>query len=97
MKLTQTLVGVVGRRSSPRPVVKEGFANVAVVALCVVFAVAHQASLAVLDTLAGVAVTLTPVRQRTFIVKMRRVFMFKQEVDSSCFSGDELFPRSNWD
>lgn len=40
-ELTQTLVGVVRRRSSPRPVVEEGFADVAVVALGVVFAVAH--------------------------------------------------------
>lgn len=65
VKLTQTLVSVVGRRTSPRPVVEEGFADVAVVALRVVFAVAHQTSLAVLHTLAGVAVTLAPVRQRT--------------------------------
>lgn len=103
-KLTQTLVSVVGRRSSPRPVVEEGLADIAVVALRVVFAVAHDASLAVLHTLAGVAVTLTPVRQcthtqtpTTFIVKMNRVFVFKQEVDSSCFSGDELFPLCNCD
>lgn len=65
VKLTKTLVGVVGRRSSPRSVVEEGFADVAVVAVCVVFAVAHRASLTVLHTLAGVAVTLTPVGQST--------------------------------
>lgn len=65
MKLTQTLVSVVGCRASPRPVVEEGFADVAVVALRVVFAVAHQTSLAVLHTLTGVAITLTPARQCT--------------------------------
>lgn len=73
VELTQTLVRVVSRRSPPRPVVEKGFADVAVVTLRVVFAVAHQASLAVLHALAGVAVTLTPVKQcthTTFIVKM---------------------------
>lgn len=57
--LTQTLVGVVGRGSPPRPVVVERLADAAVVSLRVVFAVADQPS-RLLHTLAGVAVTLAP-------------------------------------
>lgn len=59
-RLTQTLVGAVGRRSPPGPVVKERLALLAVVAGGVVFAVTHQPSSIVPHALAGVAVTLTP-------------------------------------
>lgn len=59
-RLTQTLVGVVGRRSPPGPVVEERFAHVTVDALRVVFTVTHQPSTASLHTLAGMAMTLTP-------------------------------------
>lgn len=65
VKLTQTLVGVVGGGSSPRPVVVKRLADVTVVALRVVFTVTHQPPSAVLHTLTGVAVTLTPVRKHT--------------------------------
>lgn len=57
--LTQTLVGVVGRGSAPRPVVVERLADAAVVTVRVVFAAADQPS-CVLHTLAGVAVALAP-------------------------------------
>lgn len=59
-RLTQTLVGAVGRRSPPGPVVEERLALLAVVAGGVVFTVTHQPSSIVPRALAGVAVTLTP-------------------------------------
>lgn len=62
--LTQTLVGVFGGGSPPWPVVVERFADVAVVALCVVLAVTHHLAVLVLHTLAGVTVTLTPEEQQ---------------------------------
>lgn len=85
VKLTQTLVGVVGGGSSPRPVVVKRLADVTVVALRVVFTVTHQPPSAVLHTLTGVAVTLTPVRKHTHI-NMKQVFILRQEViiGSSC-------------
>lgn len=59
-RLTQTLVGAVGRRSPPGPVVEERLALLAVVAGGVVFTVTHRPSSIVPRALAGVAVTLTP-------------------------------------
>lgn len=66
-RLTQTLVGIVGRRSPPRTVVVERFADVAVGALRVVFAVTHEPPSAVLRTLAGMAVALTPDGRETHL------------------------------
>lgn len=71
-RLTQTLVGLVGGGSPPGSVVVEGFADVAVVALRVVFAVTHQASAAVLHALAGVAVTLAPDGTETHTCDIRK-------------------------
>ena len=62
--LTQALVGVVSRSSSPGTGVIEGLAHAAVVTFRVVFAVTHQLTVLVLHALAGMAITLAPMKAR---------------------------------
>lgn len=72
-RLTQTLVGVVGGRSPPWPVVVEGFADIAVVARRVMFAVTQQLSSAILHTLTGMTVTFTPVSTETQLFYLENI------------------------
>lgn len=58
--LTQTLVGRVPRGPSPRPVLVEGSAPLAVLSCRVVLADTRQSPVLALRALAGVAVALAP-------------------------------------